>query len=222
MIRPSIMQCRSNWALFFVMVIYLEKTQDLQIQKKGLRKFYMKTMATRRAMRTGVRWTTASSQVKLERHVQHAAHRAQHQWRRWRTELRRSRGARALRLHASLFTVSDDCLTHISWLKFWAHSQSSSFHPWRTLLDSPLHFPLLPLPPVCPRLPLPPRAVPWAPLHEGHGKPALLRCRRVRTPLNVFHPHTPREDDGAIEFWRLQDYLRNHFEQSQQWSDKMW
>ena len=42
---------------------------------------------------------------------------------------------------------------------------------------------LLPLPPVCFRLPLPPRAVPWAPLHEVHGKPALLRLqKRVRTP----------------------------------------
>ena len=32
----------------------------------------------------------------------------------------------------------------------------------------------------------------------------------------------PREDDGAIEFWRLKDYLRNHFVQSQHWSDEMW
>ena len=24
-----------------------------------------------------------------------------------------------------------------------------------------------------------------------------------------------REDDGAIEFWRLKDYLRNHFVHSQ-------
>ena len=49
---------------------------------------------------------------KLEWRVQHAAHQAQHHWRRWHTELRRSRGAHALRLHASLFTVSDDCLTY--------------------------------------------------------------------------------------------------------------
>ena len=33
--------------------------------------------------------------------------------------------------------------------------------------------------------------------------------------------HLPREDDGAtIEFWRLKDYLRNHFEQSQHWFDE--
>ena len=33
------------------------------------------------------------------------------------------------------------------------------------------------------------------------------------------HGSLPREDDGAIEFWRIKDYLQNHFEQSQHWSD---
>ena len=32
----------------------------------------------------------------------------------------------------------------------------------------------------------------------------------------------PREDDGAIEFWRLKDHLRNRFVQSQHWSDEEW
>ena len=32
----------------------------------------------------------------------------------------------------------------------------------------------------------------------------------------------PREEDGAIEFWRLIDNLRNDFENSQHWSDEMW
>ena len=36
------------------------------------------------------------------------------------------------------------------------------------------------------------------------------------------HGSLPREDDGAIEFWRLKDYLRNHFVRSQHWSDEMW
>ena len=50
---------------------------------------------------------------------------------------------------------SCDCLTlHISWSSPERHSESSPFHPWRTLLDSLLHFLLLPLLPVCPRLPL--------------------------------------------------------------------
>ena len=34
--------------------------------------------------------------------------------------------------------------------------------------------------------------------------------------------HLPREENGAIKFWRLKDYLRNEFEHSQHWSDQMW
>ena len=37
------------------------------------------------------------------------------------------------------------------------------------------------------------------------------------------HGSLPREDDGAIEFWRLnKDYLRKEFEHTQHWSDEMW
>ena len=36
------------------------------------------------------------------------------------------------------------------------------------------------------------------------------------------HGSLPREDDGAIEFWRLKDYHRNEFERSQHWSDEKW
>ena len=32
----------------------------------------------------------------------------------------------------------------------------------------------------------------------------------------------PREEDEAIEFWKLKDDLRNEFEHSQCWSDDMW
>ena len=36
------------------------------------------------------------------------------------------------------------------------------------------------------------------------------------------HGDLPREDDGAIEFWRSKDYLRNHVDKSQHWSDEKW
>ena len=36
------------------------------------------------------------------------------------------------------------------------------------------------------------------------------------------HGHLLRGEDGAIEFWRLKDYLRNDFENSQHWSDDVW
>ena len=46
----------------------------------------------------------------------------------------------------------------------------------------------------------------------------------VSKPLSTLirHGDLPREEDGAIEFWRLKDYLRNKFAHSQYWSDDMW
>ena len=45
-------------------------------------------------------------------------------------------------------------------------------------------------------------------------------AKRLNTLLR--HGHLPREEDGAIEFWRLKDVLRNKFEHSQHWSDDLW
>ena len=45
-------------------------------------------------------------------------------------------------------------------------------------------------------------------------------AKRLTTLLR--HGHLPREEDGAIECWRLKDCLRNEFEHSQYWSDEMW
>ena len=37
------------------------------------------------------------------------------------------------------------------------------------------------------------------------------------------HGSLPREDDGAIEFWRLKDYLQSHFVPLFfYWSDEKW
>ena len=36
------------------------------------------------------------------------------------------------------------------------------------------------------------------------------------------HGTLPREDDGSIEFWRLKEYLQNHFVHSRHWSDEKW
>ena len=32
----------------------------------------------------------------------------------------------------------------------------------------------------------------------------------------------PRENDGAIEFWRIKDYLQDHFVYCHHWSDEKW
>ena len=42
-------------------------------------------------------------------------------------------------------------------------------------------------------------------------------AKRINTLLR--HGELPREEDGAIVFWRLQDDLRNNLEHSQYWSD---
>ena len=36
------------------------------------------------------------------------------------------------------------------------------------------------------------------------------------------HGSLPREDDGAIEFCRIKDYLQNHFVHSRHWADEKW
>ena len=36
------------------------------------------------------------------------------------------------------------------------------------------------------------------------------------------HGSLLREDDGAIEFWRIKDYLQNHFVHARRWSDEKW
>ena len=45
-------------------------------------------------------------------------------------------------------------------------------------------------------------------------------AKRLNTLLR--HGELLREDDGAIEFLRLKDDLRNKFEHSQYWSDDVW
>ena len=44
-------------------------------------------------------------------------------------------------------------------------------------------------------------------------------AKRINTLL---HGELPREEDGAIEFWRLKDDLRNKFEYPQYLSDDVW
>ena len=45
-------------------------------------------------------------------------------------------------------------------------------------------------------------------------------AKRINTFLR--HGELPREEDGAIEFWRLKDDLQDKFEYSQYWSDDVW
>ena len=53
-----------------------------------------------------------------------------------------------------------------------------------------------------------------------HPNIAFPVSKRLTTLLR--HGHLPREEDGAIKFWRLKGYLLNEFEYSQYWSDDVW
>ena len=55
---------------------------------------------------------------------------------------------------------------------------------------------------------------------EDYSPVAYPVWKQLSTLLR--HGHLPREDDGAIDFWRIKEYLRNDFVQSQHWSDEKW
>ena len=61
----------------------------------------------------------------------------------------------------------------------------------------------------------------WTDVEPGtYSRIAYPVTKRLSTLLR--HGELPREEDGSIEFWRLKDYLRNEFENSQYWSDDVW
>ena len=61
----------------------------------------------------------------------------------------------------------------------------------------------------------------WTDIEPGaQSNQAYPVSKRLNTLLR--HGHLPREEDGAIEFWRLKEDLRNKFENSQHGSDEMW
>ena len=62
---------------------------------------------------------------------------------------------------------------------------------------------------------------PWTDIEPETYSPIAYPVSKQLSPL-LRHGHLPREEDGAIEFWRFKDYLRNEFEYSQHWSDEVW
>ena len=61
----------------------------------------------------------------------------------------------------------------------------------------------------------------WTEIEPGtYSHIAYPVSKRLSTLLR--HCYLPREEDGAIEFWRLKDYLRYELESSRHWSDEKW
>ena len=66
-----------------------------------------------------------------------------------------------------------------------------------------------------------PRRPTWTDMQPGtQSNLACPVAKRLNTLLR--HGQLPRQEDGKIESWRLKDYLRNDFENSQHWPDEMW
>ena len=61
----------------------------------------------------------------------------------------------------------------------------------------------------------------WTDIESENYSPIAYPVSKQLSTL-LRHGDLPREEDGGIEFWRLQDYLRNDFVHSQHWSDEMW
>ena len=67
--------------------------------------------------------------------------------------------------------------------------------------------------PICERI--------WTDIEPGtQSNLAYPVAKRLNTLLR--HGQLPREEDGAVELWRLKDDLRNEWEHSQHGSDEMW
>ena len=55
------------------------------------------------------------------------------------------------------------------------------------------------------------------------GKYSLSDFPVSKKLINLLrHGSLPREDNGAIEFWRIKDYLQNYFVYCHHWSDEKW
>ena len=61
----------------------------------------------------------------------------------------------------------------------------------------------------------------WTDIEPGTQSNLAYPVAKILTTL-LRHGQLPREEDGAIEFWRLKDDLRNDVENSQHWSDEKW
>ena len=61
----------------------------------------------------------------------------------------------------------------------------------------------------------------WTDVEPGKYSPTDYSVSKTLIHL-LRHGSLPREDDGAIELWRIKDHLQNHFMFSHHWSDEKW
>ena len=56
------------------------------------------------------------------------------------------------------------------------------------------------------------------------AEPSLFAYGVSKKVINLLRDNQTiqREDDGAVQFWRIKFHLRNQFPQNQHWSDNRW
>ena len=69
-----------------------------------------------------------------------------------------------------------------------------------------------------------PRTVPIGKRTWTDVEPGEYSLSDYEISMKLIHhgKHAHREDDGAIEFWRIKDNLQKHFQYSPHWSDGKW
>ena len=61
----------------------------------------------------------------------------------------------------------------------------------------------------------------WIDIEPGNSSLCVRDFEEGNQSSSTFST-VQREDDGAVQFWRIKNYLRNQFPQTQYWSDDRW
>ena len=62
----------------------------------------------------------------------------------------------------------------------------------------------------------------WIDIEPGDSSLSAYEVSKKVIHLLRNSQKVPREDDGAVQFWRIKNYLQNPFPQVQYWSDDDW
>ena len=62
----------------------------------------------------------------------------------------------------------------------------------------------------------------WIDIEPGESSLSAYEISKKVINLLRLSEKVQREDDGAVQFWRIKNYLRNQFPQTQYWSDERW
>ena len=62
----------------------------------------------------------------------------------------------------------------------------------------------------------------WIDIEPGESSLSAYEISKKGIKFLRHSQTVQREDDGAVQFWRIKNYLRNQFPQVQYWSDNRW